>query len=240
MGKPHQDIGDKILYWPMSLRFWEFGKKFAQGPMKNRLRNGPWAFWYRSGKKQMAGSYENGRKTGLWTRWWENGQKASEGEFVKGLMHGTWTDWFEDGKKAQQSQWDQGVPRGETIVFDHETSQVKSRKKHRPTGEKKQTYTLMTDRDMAYAVQKAQRARLAAAWGSLVGSRISRHIQPWQGALWLFLLVPALGLLEPEVGLFAVPIAATGASLVSVLVIILTHLHDGLTRADLGTLDQNL
>ncbi len=237
MEKPLQE---KTLYWPLGLKFWEFGKKYGQGSLKDGLRHGPWVFRYRSGNKQMAGDYKNGRKHGTWTHLWENGQIISQGEFLNGQMHGTWTDGFENGQKAQQTQWDNGRPCGETLVYDRDSGQVKDRLKCDPDKEEAKSYTLMTDRDMAFAVQQAQKARIQAAWSGLVGQRVSRVIQPWQGTLWLLLLIPAFGLLQPKLDILAVPAAAVAASMVSVALIILTRLHDKMTRADLGTSDQQL
>ena len=232
MGQPKNE---RIIYWPLSARFWRFGARYAQGPIGGGLREGDWTFWYKSGAKQMAGAYKAGKKIGPWTKWWENGTVMTQGCFEEGRMHGVWMDFFADGKKARQTEWDHGAPCGETITWDPATGEEQSRKRVENEGREPRNFTLMTDRDVAWAVVRAQRAMLHRSWARLVGSFAARYLEPWHGALWLILLIPACGLFIPRVGILAVPLGAVAASLACAAIVFLVQLHDVATRADIGS-----
>lgn len=225
---------NKTIRWPFSIRFWETGRIYAKGNIQNGLRQGLWTFWYRSGKKQMAGAYTDGVKQHEWTKWWENGKKASQGDFIDGKMHGLWTDWFDNGEIAQQSHWANGQRVGQTTVWDKETQKIASQKEFDESQGPVKGYTLMTDRDMAYALASAQKAGLSITWTRLAGKTVSKYIEPWHGALWLLALVPAFKVVAPRLGVFAIPGALAAASLLSLGIIFTLQIHDKLTRPDFG------
>jgi len=226
---------DIIIYWPFFPKLWCLGRKYAQGSIREALRDGPWTFWYLSGKEDMKGNYLLGKKTGAWTKWWENGNRQSQGEFRDGLMEGLWTDWYDNGRKAQESTWDNGRQTGETKIFDRNTGQLIQQIQVRPDCQQR-TFTLITARDAVQAVKRARVRSMQAAWASLVGVKAARLLEPWQAALWVLLLIPIFSLLSEhaDLGMWTIPAAMAGAGILCILVILLTLFHDYFTRADYG------
>ena len=80
--------------------------RWAQTSDGQRVRIGPWTFWYAIGQKKAEGEYENGREDGKnddlgipmdgqrgsWTGWYESGQKEAEGAYKDGATE-CWVEW---------------------------------------------------------------------------------------------------------------------------------------------------
>ncbi|MBI9075743.1 MAG: hypothetical protein JEZ02_10060 [Desulfatibacillum sp.] len=225
---------DKIIRWPISIRFWETGRIYAKGRIEDGLRQGMWTFYYRTGAKQMEGLYKDGVQQGLWTKWWPNGNITSQGGFDEGWMHGTWIDYFDNGEKAQESHWDRGRITGTTTVWKKNTGKVLKQQKHKDGKEERKYYPLMSNRDTAFAMATAQKMGMKMAWTNLVGEKIAQYLEPWQCALWVLLFVPAYALLEPRIGWIAVPAGMAGAAVIALCVVVASVIHDSITRPDIG------
>ncbi|WP_028314018.1 toxin-antitoxin system YwqK family antitoxin [Desulfatibacillum aliphaticivorans] len=224
---------EKIIRWPLSLRFWETGREYAKGRIEDGLRQGMWTFWYRSGAKQMEGEYKDGVQVGLWIKWWPNGQVATQGAFKDGWMHGEWNDWFDNGQKAMLSHWDMGRKTGVTTIWDRFGNEVKSQK-HRAGREPRNYYPLMSNRDASFALATAQKMGMRNAWTRMVGKKVAAYLEPWQCTVWLMLFLPGYALLKPKMGLIAIPVSLVGAALISIGVVLATAYHDSITRPDIG------
>lgn len=69
-------IEEKILF--------PTGELKMKGPIKNNLRHGVWAAYFKSGKKQSEGEFINGVRNGFTIVYHENGNKLYEGFYTDG------------------------------------------------------------------------------------------------------------------------------------------------------------
>lgn len=227
---------EKVIYWPPGLDALGGLKVYARGRILEGRREGAWVFFHKNGQKLMEGAYRAGKQEGPWIKWWENGQIQSQGGFLEGKMHGTWIDRFDNGDMAQQSGWDRGRRSGETVVFERGTGRVRKSAKYDPEKEQDLGYRLMTDRDAAFAVKCAQKARIRRSWEVLVGKRIAATLEPWHIASWIIFMVLVYGALArwSDIGVMAIPASVIGASLASVVVVLASLYFDHHTRPDIG------
>lgn len=77
--------------------YYEDGAVFAEGPIKNGLREGAWTGYFPDGKVQSTGFFEHGQRTGDAKVYWSSGNLYMEGAYREGKRVGNWKYYDEQG-----------------------------------------------------------------------------------------------------------------------------------------------
>ncbi len=77
--------------------FFEGGKKYVEGDIKNGARNGEWFAYFPDGSVQVSAYYVDGKEHGDYKVFRENGNPYYTGEYDHGICVGTWKEYDEKG-----------------------------------------------------------------------------------------------------------------------------------------------
>lgn len=83
-----------------------------------KIKVGPWTYWFPGGGKSEEIFFRGGRKHGAWTTWDRQGRKLKEENYLNGIPHGLWTSWHPNGKKKSESNYLLGKLEGKAVTWN--------------------------------------------------------------------------------------------------------------------------
>ncbi len=85
------------------------GRKFSEGNLKNKKKDGLWCSYFDSGVIASKINYSENKREGTCWFYYKTAQLNATGQFVKDLKEGEWTYYLKDGKLQGIYQYKAGA-----------------------------------------------------------------------------------------------------------------------------------